>query len=67
MRLQLDTRRDTVSRDGQTLASSKSVLTVFKNNQEHAGYEGVPDGWHFAVGGHGNVAFEIVDTKCVIL
>lgn len=68
LRLQLDTRSDAAGRAGETLASTRSVLTIFLNGIEHAGYEGVPDGWHFAVGGHGGVAFEIVEpTKCVIL
>ena len=68
LRLQLDTRSDAAGRAGVTLASTRSVLTIFLNGIEHAGYVGVPDGWHFAVGGHGGVAFEIVEpTKCVIL
>ena len=110
MKLQLDTRTDTVDSSGQTLASTKAMLTVYKNGQEHTGYDNVPvrslrrvparcgacphalcnaqghcvssthshalpsslsaeqDGWHFAVGGHGGVAFEIVPpARCAIL
>lgn len=111
LKLQLDTRTDTVDGGGRPLASTKSVLTVFKNGLEQTGYENVPararaaaasrapkpvpharwpcplaakwptarhltsighraaqDGWHFAVGGHGAVAFEIVQpSKCAIL
>lgn len=68
MKLQLDTRSDTVDGQGKTLASTRAVLTVFKNGQEHTGYDNVPEGWHFAVGGHGGVAFGIVaPARCAIL
>ena len=42
MKLQLDTRTDTVDSSGQTLASTKAMLTVYKNGQEHTGYDNVP-------------------------
>ena len=42
LKLQLDTRTDTVDGGGRPLASTKSVLTVFKNGLEQTGYENVP-------------------------